>query len=138
MKQVFRNCRKWLLALVVLLSAVFPALAQEGHPLDGTWSGDRIVDGEKVRVLMIMRLLPDQRIEGTIIEKGVRLPLQDVTLDPADWSVSLTVMGVGRDGEEIHYSMHGLIGNLGSARNRSIAGQWEGNNAGGDFSLELN
>jgi hypothetical protein len=131
------HVRQTLLMLVLFLVAPF-VVAQEGHPLDGTWSGDRIVNGEKVRVLVIMRLLPDQSIEGTVIERGVRLPLQDVTLDPADWSMSLTVDGAGRDGEEIHYRMRGQIENLGSASNRSIVGRWENDNASGDFSLAMN
>ncbi len=131
------HVRQTLLLLVMFLVGPF-VVAQEGHPLDGTWSGDRIVNGEKVRVLVIMRLLPDQSIEGTVIERGVRLPLQDVTLDPADWSMSLTVDGSGRDGEVIHYRMQGQLENLGSARNRSIVGRWENDNASGDFSLAMN
>jgi hypothetical protein len=131
------HVRQTLLLLVIFLAAPF-VVAQEGHPLDGTWSGDRIVNGEKVRVLVIMRLLPNQRIEGTVIERGVRLPLQDVTLDPADWSMSLTVDGAARDGEAIHYRMWGQIENLGSASNRSIVGRWENDNFSGDFSLTMN
>lgn len=125
-------------ALVVLLLTVTAAMAQEGHPLDGTWSGDRIANGDKVRVLLIMKLLPDQRIEGTVIENGARIALHDITLDPENWSVTMTVDGATRAGEPVRYKVDGVIENLGSASERRIVGTWENGSDGGEFRVSMN
>ena len=138
MSAFLKKLRQHMLIILGICLVATLAFGQEGHPLDGTWSGYRIVNGEKVRVLVIMRLLPDQRIEGTIIENGARIPLRDVNLDPSAWTVSLTVDGPGRSGEQISYSMEGSIENLGSARNRIIVGQWRDEKEEGDFSLNMN
>ena len=44
----------WAMALVAAVS-----LAQEGHPLTGSWSGNRVVDGKNARILMVMELARD-------------------------------------------------------------------------------
>ena len=122
----------------VLAFLPFSVLGQEGHPLDGTWSGDRIVNGDKVRVLLIMKLLPDQRIEGTLIENGVRLVLDNVVLDPADWSVNISVDGKARSGELVRYAVEGMIENLGSKSDRWLVGTWHGDGETGEFRVKMN
>lgn len=129
--------RNLLFAITVLLFSPF-LVAQEGHPLDGTWSGDRIVNGEKVRMLLVMRLQPDQSIESTLIEGGVRIPVHSIVLEPANWSISMVVDGRSRNGDPVRYNMRGYIENLGSAKDRTIVGKWDNGTISGDFNLEIN
>lgn len=114
------------------------ALAQEGHPLEGTWSGDRLSGGDKVRVLLILHLQPDQSFDATLIENGARIPLSKVTLHPEDWTVSLEARGKNRAGETVHYEIEGTLENLGSATERMIAGTWTDANGSGDFRVRMN
>ena len=128
------------LAVFLILFAGISAwtFAQEGHPLDGTWSGDRIINGDKIRVLLIMRLLPDQEIEGTLIENGARIPLNNVTLNPENWSVNIQAQGENRAGDSVNYSVEGVIENLGSSFDRTIVGTWRDGGEVGEFSVRMN
>ena len=126
------------LVFVVLAGASVTVTAQQGHPLDGSWSGERVVGGDDVRILLTMKLLPDQSFEAMVIERGARLPVHDITVDPADWSVSLTVDGQTRNGETVQYSVDGVIENLGSVNDRWIAGTWRSGAEAGEFRVKMN
>jgi hypothetical protein len=123
-------------ALLLLSVSVF-IYAQEGHPLTGTWSGDRVSNGTKVRLLLIMDLQPDQQIEGTLIENGARIPL-DITLNPEDWSVSITAQGQNRAGDAVNYQATGVIENVGTANQRMIVGTWQDGGNVGEFQVRMN
>jgi len=125
------------LMALLLMSWSSWTLAQEGHPLQGTWSGDRTSNGEKVRILLILNHMPDQSIEATLIENGSRIPV-DVTLNPEDWSVSITVDGQTRSGEPLIYSANGTIENLGAVFGRKIVGTWRAGRDSGDFQVTMN
>ena len=123
---------------IILLGISFPLFSQEGHPLVGSWSGDRLVNDKNTRVLVLLDLQPDQEITGTIIENGVRIPLSDVTLDPQDWSVNISAVGEDRAGNTLSYKIQGIIGNLGSATQRNITGTWDDGTDTGSFRLQRN
>jgi hypothetical protein len=124
------------LALLILCVSVL-VTAQEGHPLTGTWSGDRESNGSKVRLLLIMDLQPDQRIEGTLIESGARIPL-DITLNPEDWSVSIIAQGQNRAGDAVNYQANGVIENVGTSTQRMIVGTWQDGGNVGEFQVRMN
>lgn len=118
--------------LAVLLAGLLgsTALAQEGHPLTGSWSGNRTVEGASSRVLLVMDLQRDQTITGYVLENGKRSALRDVELDVSDWSVSFTL----EDG----YAVEGTIGELGSQTLRTINGTWTDGNSSGAFFVDIN
>jgi hypothetical protein len=125
--------------LVLALSFVSqPLLAQHGHPLVGTWSGD-LTGGERpIRVVLALDFNVDQTISGFIIANGNRLPLTSATLDPHAWQVSLVAQGQNRAGDRVSYQIHGTIENLGSATDRAIAGTWQEGGNEGDFRVVIN
>ncbi|HWK53787.1 MAG TPA: hypothetical protein VNR18_05410 [Hyphomicrobiales bacterium] len=124
-----RTLRNTLLATLLLcLGSLAPA--QEGYPLNGSWSGQRVVDGANSRILLVMELQRDQSVTGYVIENGKRQALQDVQLHPSDWTVSFSLA----DG----YQVEGAIEELGSTSQRKINGTWSQGGAGGAFHVELN
>ncbi|MDR2212849.1 MAG: hypothetical protein LBE21_04410 [Pseudomonadales bacterium] len=124
-----RSIRAALVAALTL-SGSFSLFAQEGFPLEGSWSGDRQVNGQSSRVLVVMQLQRDQSVTGFALEDGKRQPLQNVQLNPADWTVSFSIDG--------GYQVQGSLEELGSATLRRIVGKWTQGDASGDFALELN
>src|SRR5690554_1729052 len=90
---------------LLLALAGSPVSAQEGHPLTGSWSGERVVDGRDSRVLMVLDLQRDQSFSGYVIENRARIPLKSATLDPTDWSVNIVLEGQDRDGNPVSYEM---------------------------------
>jgi hypothetical protein len=111
-----------------LLAAV--AFAQEGHPLTGSWSGERTVDGQPSRVLLVMDLQRDQKISGYVLENGKRSELQDVKLNTDEWSVSFAL--------DQGYHVEGAIGELGSQTQRTITGTWTDGSKSGAFHVDIN
>lgn len=127
-----------LLAILVLGIAVAPLNAQQGHPLTGSWSGERSIDGQNSRILMVLDLQPDQSFTGYIVERGARLPLSTVTLNPDDWTVAIAASGKDRAGNDLAYRIEASIENLGSHNNRVLDGTWREGNASGDFRVRIN
>lgn len=115
----------------VVLSLLATVLAaQEGHPLVGSWSGDRMVDGKASRVLLVMELHRDQTISGYVLENGKKSALQDVALNTDKWSVSFAL--------DEGYKVEGAIGELGSQTLRTITGTWTDGSKNGAFHVDIN
>jgi len=129
MKQKVGGVAAFAAALLLGLMAAL-AQAQEGHPLHGSWSGERMVDGKASRVLLVIELQRDQALTGYVLESGKRSALQDVELHTADWSVTFALDG--------GYRVRGSIGELGSQTARTITGSWTDSAGSGDFHVELN
>jgi len=115
-------------AVMALLATVL--YAQEGHPLNGSWSGERVVDGKPSRVLLVMELHKDQTISGYVLENSKKSALQDVKLNTADWSVSFAL--------DQGYTVEGAIGELGSQTLRTITGTWTDGSKSGEFHVDIN
>jgi hypothetical protein len=123
------GCKKLFAAAAVALLATALS-AQEGHPLNGSWSGERMVDDKPSRVLLVMELHRDQTISGYVLENSKRSPLQDVMLHTNDWSVSFALEG--------GYKVQGTIGELGSQTQRTITGNWTDGSKSGAFHVDIN
>ena len=126
----FRTGWQLLFAAVALALLATMSFAQEGHPLNGSWSGERMVDGKPSRVLLVMELHRDQTISGYVLENGKKSALQDVVLHTDDWSVSFAL--------EQGYKVEGTIGELGSQRQRTITGTWTDGSELGEFHVDIN
>ncbi len=128
-----RNCMG--MALLVMLSLFASAAwSQEGHPLTGSWSGERLLGTQKSRVLLVLELQRDQSFDGYVLERGRRLPIKRVSLDPASWTA---VIELDDDAEDA-YIIDVAIENLGPAFGRKLVGSWRAGDQGGDFQLEMN
>lgn len=132
-------------ALLATLGALLAALlasqavAQHGHPLVGSWSGDwGPTAAERTRLLLTLEFSVDQEISGFIYENGVRIPLRSANLDPSTWTVTMTAERESADGITTQYDIEGKIENLGSATQRRIAGVWRKGDRSGDFSVTIN
>lgn len=129
MKQIRGGTCAFAVALLCGLLASL-VLAQEGHPLHGSWSGERVVDGKASRVLLVIELQRDQTLSGYVLEAGKRSALQEVVLHTDDWSVTFALDG--------GYQVSGNIGELGSQTARTITGSWTSGANGGAFHVDLN
>ncbi len=125
-------------AVVLLWLACSTTSAQQGHPLSGSWSGERVVDGRNLRLLMVLDLQRDQSFSGYIIENRARIALTSVMLDPSDWSVHFMLEGQDREGNPVVYEVEGAIENLGSSTARQIVGTWTDGGNSGPFRVMLN
>jgi hypothetical protein len=132
MSKIYFIKNRWTLTIAAVVLALLATVlsAQEGHPLNGSWSGERMVDGKASRILLIMELHKDQMISGYVLENGKKSALQDVTLNTDAWSVSFAL--------EQGYKVEGAIGELGSQTQRTITGTWTDGSKNGAFHVDIN
>lgn len=125
-KYIQRVLRSLIVAIFVLTAS--SALAQFGHPLKGSWSGDWGPNkDQRTRVLLQMQW-DGKAITGAINPGPNALPLTTASLDPDTWQVHLEAKGVVIDGK---------LENIGSAH-RVLSGTWTQAGQKGDFRLIRN
>jgi len=110
------------------------ALAQEGHPLKGTWLGDWGPAKDNRTQVTIVLDWDGKNISGVINPGPASIPIQKATLEPKGWLVHFEADAKDRTGKPVHYVVDGHIENLG-LYNRSIVGTWNQDNVKGDFKV---
>jgi hypothetical protein len=119
------------LAIFALLLA--PAIAQEGHPLTGTWHGVWGPSGKKTDVTMVLTW-DGKNIAGLVNPGPDSVKLQQATLDPSQWAVHFEVDMKDKAGSVNHVVIDGKIDDVTLIR-RSIIGTWKQGNIQYDFKL---
>jgi len=120
--------------LLACLMTTAAALAQEGHPLKGTWLGDWGPAKDNRTQVTIVLDWDGKNISGVINPGPASIPIQKATLEPKGWLVHFEADAKDRTGKPVHYVVDGHIENLG-LYNRSIVGTWNQDNVKGDFKV---
>ena len=123
------------LALSALCAAGAPVVAQEGHPLKGSWTGTwegNTVHGNSVLVILDWN---GKAITGTVNPGTDNMVVKNATLNPDGWVFHFEADGKDKAGAVITYVVDGKIENLG-LYNRVIAGTWSHDNVKGDFRIQ--
>jgi hypothetical protein len=109
----------------------FAAVAQEGHPLTGTWHGDRggAAGAQRTRVVLFMRW-ENKQLVGTLNPGPNAVELKTSTLDPSNWTVHMEA----DTKDNMHVVIDGKLDNIGSY-NRTITGTWTQGGVKGDLKL---
>jgi len=122
--------------LILIASAAMslPSVAQEGHPVKGSWIGvweSNESHGEDVLVILDWN---GEAITGIINPGTDNIAVEEATLDPDGWVVRIEASGADRDGDTIDYVIEGTIQDL-ELPNRVISGTWRSNEGRGDFEI---
>ncbi len=118
--------------LLCLIFGMVSAIAQEGHPLTGSWHGSWGPNATERHPVLLYMKWDSKNIVGTINPGPNGIPMKVATLDPNDWTVHFEGDGRDKTGKPVHVVIDGKIENLGSY-NRSIVGTWTENSVKGDF-----
>jgi hypothetical protein len=111
------------------------ALAQEGHPLVGTWYGDWGTSAQQRHDVTVIMTWDGKTIGGTIDPGPDAVPFKVATLDSSTWSVHIEAeRGATAKSPAVRYVIEGKLANLGSY-NRSLSGTWTQGTTKGDFKL---
>jgi hypothetical protein len=123
-------------ALIALLLAA-PALAQFGHPLKGTWSGDwGPTKDNRTRILLELHW-DGKAITGTINPGPKAVAIKKAELNPDTWGVHVEGDGKDAAGAVVRYVIDGKLENIG-AYQRILSGTWTEGGKKGDFRLVRN
>lgn len=115
--------------------AVMTTLAQEGHPLIGTWSGEWGPSrAQRTPVLVVMEW-QTTTLSG-VINPGEpdEAPITVGRLDSTTWTLHLEAEAKDERGNPIPIVVDGRLENIGS-HNRTLTGTWTRGTVKGDFTL---
>ncbi|HKB09106.1 MAG TPA: hypothetical protein VKD69_00580 [Vicinamibacterales bacterium] len=121
----------------VLLLVAMPALAQFGHPLKGTWSGDWGPTRENRTHVVLEFNWDGKAITGTINPGPKAVPFKKAELNPDTWGVHLEGDGKDASGAPLRYVIDGKLENIG-AYARVLSGTWTEGSKKGDFKVVRN
>ena len=115
-------------------SLALPAVAQEGHPLKGSWIGTWGPSQNHADDVLVVLKWDGKALTGTINPGTDDIPLKVATLNPTGWMVHLEGDGKDKAGKVISYVIDGKIENLGLPH-RSIVGTWKAGTESGPFRI---
>jgi hypothetical protein len=116
------------------LILVAAALAQQGHPLTGTWSGDWGPSPTQRTPITFVMNWDGKKVSGILNPGPDSVPLSSVFLDVTNWTVRIEADTKDQAGKPLHISAEGRIDDIGSYH-RSIKGSWHQGATAGDFRL---
>ena len=121
------------LGFLAFLAVAISALAQQGHPLTGTWNGDwGPSPTERTQITMVMTW--DGKAVNSIINPGVDSAAGIVSLDPTNWTVHFEADVKDKSGKPVHVIADGKLEDVG-AYHRTIIGTWRQGTVNGNFKL---
>jgi hypothetical protein len=104
------------------------ALAQEGHPIKGSWIGTWGSKALGDDILVVMTW-DGKAITGTINPGTDNIQIKSATLVPEGWVFRMEAAGKAGT-----FSFEGKMENL-ALHNRSITGTWKGQKESGKFTI---
>jgi hypothetical protein len=123
---MLKRARNLICVLVCL--GVVTGVAQQGHPLTGTWSGDWGAAAQRTPVTLVMNW-DGKKVNGLINPGPDSVPLASVYVDVTNWTVRIEA-----ETKEGHLTAEGKLEDLGSYH-RSIRGTWHQGPGAGDFRI---
>jgi hypothetical protein len=111
------------------LTSWTPAIAQEGHPLKGSWIGSWGPSKMHSDDLLMVINWDGKAISGMINPGTDNIPIKTASLTPEGWVVRFE--GVAKNAT---YSFEGKIEDL-AMHNRSISGTWKSATETGKFKI---
>jgi hypothetical protein len=123
-----------LILLFGCLVLVASALAQEGHPLTGTWTGDwGGASTQRTHITLVMSW-DGKSVTGTLNPGPDAVKIGNIVLDVTNWTVRIDADGKDASGKPVKISAEGKIEDLSSAH-RKLTGTWMQGTTKGDFRL---
>lgn len=122
------------IAAALCLLGTGSGLAQEGHPLKGSWLGvwsSNEVHGDDIVVILDW---DGEEITGIINPGTDNIEIDEASLDPDGWRLHLEADATDDDGQTLRYVIVGTIQEL-ELPNRYIVGDWQSERGRGRFEI---
>ena len=120
--------------LIVLAPLIRTTMAQEGHPLVGSWHGNWAPNAKDRTDVTFILNYDGKDIVGMINPGPDVARLQKATLDASNWGVHFEADMKDRSGKMVHVIVDGKIENV-TSRTRKIVGTWTQGGVTGDFEV---
>jgi hypothetical protein len=121
--------KRLVFAVLAVCLVAIPAVAQEGHPLKGSWLGTWAGNKTLGNDVLVVMTWDGKNITGTINPGTDNITIKSATLNPEGWVVHIEADAKDKQGNAISYTIDGKIENLPLA-NRAVNGTWKDNRGG--------
>jgi hypothetical protein len=121
--------KRLVFAVLAVCLVAIPAVAQEGHPLKGSWLGTWAGNKTLGNDVLVVMTWDGKNITGTINPGTDNITIKSATLNPEGWLVHIEADAKDKQGNPISYTIDGKIENLPLA-NRAVNGTWKDNRGG--------
>jgi hypothetical protein len=127
-------------ALIFVLALSFVALtgaaavAQEGHPVKGSWIGTWANNKLHGNDVLIVMNWDGKAITGVINPGTDDIAFKSATLDPDKWTLRIEADAKSKAGA-VSYVIEGKFENL-AMHNRTIVGTWKSSQGSGAFNIQ--
>jgi hypothetical protein len=121
----------------LLLSLLLPStslLAQEGHPLVGTWHGTWGADAKSRSDVTVVLFWDGKTVTGMVNPGPDSIKLENANLEPEGWKVHFEGNGKDKAGKPVRVVVDAKIENVTNVR-RTIVGTWKEGSTVGDVKL---
>ena len=123
------------ICLLVILSLTASAIAQEGHPMSGTWYGDFGSTKDKRNDLTVIMNWDGKMVTGLINPGPNAVQIKVATLDSSKWTVHFEAEAKNKAGGMDRFVFDGKMADVVSF-NRTITGTWSCGATKGDFRIQ--
>src|SRR5579871_3714804 len=101
-------------AILLFLGAAATAIAQEGHPLTGTWSGDWGPNAAQRNHLTLVMSWDGKNISGVLNPGDSAVQIPSIGLDVTNWTVRIEADTKDASGKAVHIIAEGKLDDIGS------------------------
>ena len=109
-------------------------LAQEGHPLTGTWSGDwGPTPAARTHITMVMAW-DGKALTGTINPGPDAIAVEAIFLDVTNWTIRFEASTKDASGAPVQVAAEGKLEDIASSH-RTLTGTWRQGSTKGTFKL---
>jgi hypothetical protein len=105
------------------LAAMASVAAQEGHPLVGSWHGDRGVNARSRTDVTLIMDWDGTQVTGLVNPGFEHMALHNAKLNAKDWTVHFEIESKDGAGRAVRCMVDGKIDKLGSDT-RTLTGTW--------------
>ena len=123
-----------IVGLVVFIGIAAGVIAQEGHPLTGTWSGDWGPSAIQRNHLTLVMSWDGKNISGILNPGDNAVQIPSIFLDVTNWTVRIEADAKDQSGKAVHITAEGKLDDIGSYH-RKLSGSWTQGTTKGDFRL---
>jgi hypothetical protein len=122
------------LCIAACFAMTVSAVAQEGHPLTGTWSGDWGPTASQRNHVTLVMSWDGKNVSGILNPGDNAVQIPSIALDVTNWTIRIDVDAKDQTGKVVHIAAEGKLDDIGSYH-RKLAGTWTQGTTKGDFKL---
>ena len=130
---------RFLFCLSLALAVAIPAVAQEGFPLSGTWSGDwgtSAKEADRNHTTLVLSW-DGKTVQGLVDPGPDSAKVRVATLDSTKWTVHMEYDLKDKAGKLVPFIVDGKLQNPSSRKNRMVVGTFTHGTVKGDFKITM-